>query len=273
MNDLSIIIVSWNTRDLLTYLLTSLCAESGELAVQIIVVDNASTDDSAAMVAERFPQVVLICNQDNIGYARANNQGIRQASGRYVLLLNSDVVLTSGALTGLVDFMDIHLGVGACSPRLLTADGAPQAYAFGSDPSLLYLLRRGLNRLIRNRPLHNWAVDAVQHVDWVSGACLLLRREALAQVQGLDEAFFMYFEDVDLCLRIRQQDWRICYVPDLEVTHLGGQSLQQNPAARQAYQQSLRYFYARHYGPFARGLLYVSLAAYNFWRDNLRRLT
>jgi N-acetylglucosaminyl-diphospho-decaprenol L-rhamnosyltransferase len=273
MNDLSIIIVSWNTRDLLTYLLTSLCAESGELAVQIIVVDNASTDDSAAMVAERFPQVVLICNQDNMGYARANNQGIRQASGRYVLLLNSDIVLTIGALTGLINFMDAHLNVGACSPRFLTAEGVPQAYAFGNNPSLLYLLRRGLYRLVRNQPLHDWAVDALQYVHWVSGACLLLRREALAQVQGLDEAFFMYFEDVDLCLRIRQQDWRICYVPDLEVTHLGGQSLQQNPAARRAYQQSLRYFYARHYGPFARGLLYVSLAAYNFWRDNLRRVT
>jgi N-acetylglucosaminyl-diphospho-decaprenol L-rhamnosyltransferase len=261
MINLSILIVSWNTRALLADLLASLA--DADLSAQLIVIDNASTDASAEMVAERFPQVELICNAENVGFARANNQGIQQAVGRTVLLLNCDTQIPSGTLAGLVEFMDTHSDVGACSPRLLTREGAPQAHAFGDDPSLIYLLRRGLNRLIRQRPLHDWGVDHTVDVDWVSGACLLLRREALVQVGGLDGRIFMYFEDVDLCRRIRQQGWRVCYVPEIGITHLGGQSLIQNPQAPAAYQESLRYFYAKHYGPIPRFLLGIGLGLYN----------
>jgi hypothetical protein len=158
--------------------------------------------------------------------------------------------------------MDAQPGAGACSPQLLRPDGSPQPYTFGDDPSLKYLLRRGLNRLLRHRYLHNWATDAIQEVDWVSGACLMVRRQAIDQVGGLDENIFMYFEDNDWCLRIRQAGWKIYYNPQVSITHLGGQSLAQNPAARRGYYRSLDYFYTKHYGSFTRFLLRVGLIPY-----------
>lgn len=262
MSDLSIIIVSWNTADLLASCLAGLPDACGDLSIQTIVIDNASTDGSAEMVANFFPRVDLIRNAENVGFARANNQGIKRAAGSYVLLLNSDTILPPRSLADLVGWLDDHPDVGACSPRLLTRDGVPQAYAFGADPSLVYLLRRGLNRLIWQRPIHDWGVEQTVDRDWVSGACLLVRGEALAQVGGLDEAIFMYFEDVDLCRRVRQHGWRVCYVPEIQITHLGGRSLMQNPKAPAAYQQSLRYFYAKHYGPISRFLLDIGMSAY-----------
>lgn len=266
MVDLSTIIVSWNTRDLLADLLASLASSAFSPQAEIIVIDNASIDGSPEMVAERFPQVTLIRNNENVGYARANNQGIARAKGHYLLLLNSDVILPEGALDDLIHFMEENPDVGVCSPRLLTGEGQPQAYAFGQDPSLGYLLRRGVNRLVLNRSLHDWGLTQVTDVDWVSGACMLLRRDALTGVDGLDESFFMYFEDVDLCRRIRRRGWRICYVPSLAVTHLGGQSLKQNPQAQRAYQQSLLTFYAKHYHPVAQILLRGALGIYNLLR-------
>ena len=269
---LSIIIVNWNTCELLRACLRSLLLGQHD-DWEAIVVDNASTDASVTMAQSEYPSVSLIRNTENLGFARANNQGIQQSAGRYVLLLNSDTQIPPGALAGLVDFMDNQPDVGACSPQLRTAADLPQAYAFGNDPSLGYLLRRGLNRLLLNRPLHDWDVDHTIDVDWVSGACLLLRREALAHVSRLDEQIFMYFEDVDLCRRIRQRGWRVCYVPQIQITHLGGQSLGQNPQAPAAYQRSLRYYYAKHYGPISRLCLALSLGLYNQLaknRENLR---
>lgn len=276
--DLSIIIVSWNVCGLLRACLSSLPASLSPSASptshllphvsrlpppETIVIDNASTDGSADMVANDFPGVRLIRNTENIGFGRANNQGIVLAQGHYILLLNSDTLLPPGVLAQLVDFMETHPQAGACSPRLLLPDGRPQPYAFGGDPSLGYLLRRGVNRLLFKRPLHDWAATTSQPVDWVSGACLLLRREALQQTGGFDEAFFMYFEDVDLCLRLRQAGWQVWHHPAVGITHIGGQSLKQNPAAQAAYQQSLRHFYRKHYSLPAQWLLTLALAAYN----------
>ena len=169
--------------------------------------------------------------------------------------------------------METHPQAAACSPRLLLPDGRAQPYAFGSDPSLGYLLRRGVNRLVFKRALHNWATAVSQPVDWVSGACLLLRRQALQHVGGFDETFFMYFEDVDLCLRLRQAGWQVWYHPQVGITHLGGQSLKQNPAAQAAYQESLRYFYRKHYSRPAQWLLRAALWAYNALSSARRCLT
>jgi hypothetical protein len=214
------------------------------------------------MVRAEFPVVTLIANTENLGFARANNQGIRASSGRYVVLLNSDTVVPSGALEALVGFMDAHGDAGAVGPRLLRPDGTPQPYAFGGDPTLRYLLRRGVNRLIFRRPLHDWATDAIQPVDWVSGACLMARRAAIDQAGLLDENIFMYFEDNDWCLRIRQAGWRVYYHPQVAITHIGGQSLAHNPAARRAYYDSLCIFYRKHYGPRALALLTLCLPLY-----------
>lgn len=260
---LSVIIVSWNVRDLLRDCLRSVIQGlSPAVPHEIIVVDNASTDGSAAMVRAEFPTVTLLVNAENLGFARANNRGLCVSRGRYVVLLNSDTVVPAPALEALVAFMDAHPDAGAVGPRLLRPDGSVQPYAFGGDPTLGYLLRRGIRRLLFGRPLHDWATEDVRPVDWVSGACLMVRREAIEQAGLLDENIFMYFEDNDWCLRIRRAGWRVYYDPQVAITHIGGQGLVRNPAAARAYRESLRYFYRKHYGPTANRLLPFMLAIY-----------
>jgi N-acetylglucosaminyl-diphospho-decaprenol L-rhamnosyltransferase len=259
---LSIVVSSWNVAPLLANCLRSIPAGAEGLAYQIIVIDNASSDGSAEMVARDFPAVQLIRNTENLGFGKANNQGIRAGQGRYAVLLNSDTIVPAGSLTELARFMDQHPDAGACGPRLLRPDGTPQPYAFGGDPTLGYLLARGLKQLFFHRPLQDWATDAIQEVDWVSGACLVVRRQVIDQAGLLDENMFMYFEDNDWCLRIRRAGWKIYYYPLAEIVHLGGQSLKQNPAARHVYYRSLTYFYAKHYGLLARLLLRVGLLPY-----------
>ncbi len=254
---LAILLLSWNTANLLADCLRSIPAGAVGLDYAIIVVDNASTDGSPDMVARDFADVQLIRSPENLGFARGNNLGIRAADPGtpYLLLLNSDTLVKPGALTALVRFMDAHPEAGAVGPRLLRPDGTPQPYAFGGDPTLRYLLRRGLKRLLFHRYLHDWATDETLAVDWVSGACMLVRRAAIEQVGLLDENMFMYFEDNDWCLRMRQAGWKVYYYPQAEIVHLGGQSLKKNPKARQAYFASLRHFYRKHYSPWARAFL------------------
>lgn len=259
---LSIIIVNWNTGDLLAQCLDSLCTQALPPAWEIIVVDNASQDDSVTMLEARFPMVRVIANVENVGYARANNQAAALARGRYLLLLNPDTIVSQEALAELIAFMKNHPEIGVCSPRLLLPDGTPQPYAFGADPTPGYLLRRGWNRLVLHRSMHNWAIDTPQIVDWVSGACLMVRRQSWQQVGGFDEHFFMYFEDNDLCLRLRQAGWQAVYNPLVGITHLGGRSLRQNPTVPRAYQESLRYFYQKHYTFAARVFLNLALPFY-----------
>jgi GT2 family glycosyltransferase len=258
---LSIIIVNWNTGDLLRDCLRSLL-DDPQPGYEVIVVDNGSSDGSACMVQREFPGVQLIENAHNDGFARANNLGIHASRGRYVLLLNSDTRIPAGAVPRLIDFMEQHQEAGACGPRLVRADGTPQSHGFGNDPALSYLLRRAASQLLLRRPLHDWATSATSMVDWVSGACLLARRTAIEQAGLLDERFFMYFEDNEWCLRIRKAGWSVYYYPEVEIVHLGGQSLARNPEAQQAYYQSLAYFYAKHYSRPAQWLLKALLMGY-----------
>ncbi len=259
---LSIVIVSWNTAVLLADCLGSISTGTTGLEHHIIVVDNASTDDSAAMIAREFPAVQLIRNAENVGFARANNQGLRASTGRYVLFLNSDTRVPCGILSALVEFMDAHPDAGACSPRLARADGSTQPFTFGGDPTPAYLFARGWMRLIRHRAVHDWETLESQSVDWVSGACLLARRDAVLQVGGFDEDFFMYFEDNDLCLRLRRAGWKVFYNPQVSITHLGGASLALNDARSRWYDASLRRFYSKHYSPPARIALEIMLPFY-----------
>ncbi len=260
--DLAVVIVSWNTAEILRACLQSLGPGSDGLALDVIVVDNGSQDGSGPIVRRDFPAVRLIQNNQNAGYARANNQGIAASRAPYVLLLNSDTRVPPAALTGLVNFLVSHPDAAAVGPRLVRPDGSPQPYGFGRDPTLSYLLARGLNRLLLRRYLHDWATDVAQPVDWVSGACLLARRAAIEQAGTLDENMFMYFEDNDWCLRLRQAGWKIYLVPQVQVVHLGGRSMARNPAAREAYSQSLRYFYRKHYSPLAQWMLRLLLPFY-----------
>jgi GT2 family glycosyltransferase len=226
----SIIIINWNTRDLLACCLTSIMDNHLHENIEIFVVDNDSTDGSAGMVAQCYPQVRLIENRENVGFARANNQAIRQSSGRYVLLLNPDTEVRSGALDALVDFMDEHTEVGVAGARLFNPDGSLQ---YSCSPQIVLwrefirLFHLGLVRQDGYYSMGDWDIRTPRKVDTVLGACMILRREVLDQVGLLDEDYFMYTEEVDLCYRIRKAGWKIYWVPQAQIVHFGGQSTKQ----------------------------------------------
>ncbi|NLF01330.1 MAG: glycosyltransferase family 2 protein [Anaerolineales bacterium] len=235
--DVSIIAVNWNTRDLLAQCLRSVEATGEtrqELNVQTCVVDNASTDGSAGMVREHFPWVRLIANTENLGFARANNQALRQVAGRYIALLNSDTEVHTGALETLVAFMDAHPEAGACGPLLLNADGTLQPSCHpvltpGREFWRLLFLERLWPRATYHQ--HLWDRETPREVEVIKGACLVLRREALDQVGLLDEQYFMYSEEMDLCHRLQQAGWQLYWVPQAKVTHYGEASSRQRAEA------------------------------------------
>ena len=199
------------------------------------------------MVQEKFPQVHLIRNRENVGFARANNQAIQRCAGKYILLLNPDTLVRSDALQALVDFLDQNPEAGAAGARLLTPAGSLQ---ISSHPRPT--LSRELWRLFHldklspyaEYPLSQWDTNQAREVDVLMGACLLLRKEVLDQVGFLDEDYFIYSEEVDLCYRIQRAGWRLFWVPQAEVVHFGGQSTQQVPTEMflNLYQSKIKYF-------------------------------
>lgn len=229
--DISVIIVSFNTRDLLRDCLQTLFQHQGGLKVQTIVVDNASEDGSADMVAAEFPDVVLIRSSANLGFGPANNRGFEQATGRYIVLLNSDAFIGEDTLKHSVERMDAEPDVGLAGGRLVGREGEwqPSARMF---PSLLneLLTISGLSaRWPRSRFFgrvdRTWA-DPLEpvDVDWVPGAYSIIRASVLDQIGHFDERFFLYFEEVDLCQRIKAAGYRVVYWPEIRVVHIGGES-------------------------------------------------
>lgn len=223
--DLAIVIVSYNTEDLLRACLRSLPAATAGLTCKTYVVDNNSPDGSAAMVEREFPDVELTANTANVGFSRANNMALERAEARYVLLLNPDTEPEPDSLRRLVEFMDAHPKAGACGPKLLNSDGSLQRNG-AKFPTLLreFLSVTGLRRLAMRR--YEVALgygredfDRLCEVDQVSGACLLVRAEAMRQVGMLDERFFMFYEEVEWCHRIKSAGWQVWYVPEARVTH------------------------------------------------------
>lgn len=274
--DLSIVIVSWNVRELLRRCLDSICSplnrreEQGErpLTTEVIVVDNASTDGSAALVAAEFPQVRLIANAENRGFTGGNNQGIAVSRGRYVMLLNPDTEVVGDALAAMVAYMDSRPEVGVLGPQLLYPDGSVQSSrrrfpTFGTA-------------LFESTWLQSWAPpglleryyvldrrdDETSEVDWVMGACLVVRREVIERVGGLDEGFFMYSDEPDWCKRIKDAGWKVVYFPGARVIHHEGKSSEQVVPARHIYFQTSKVRYFRKYhGPLAAGALRFFLLA------------
>jgi len=240
---LSIIIVSFNARADLERCLESLRAAPPAVAHEIIVVDNGSTDGSVD-AARRFPGVRVIEAGANLGFARANNIGIRESTGVNLLLLNSDTVLSSGSIDRLLDELDRDSSVAVVGPRLVDGDGRAEL-SFGR-------MIGPLNELRQKRLARSAAVEQLtrrrQYPDWVSGACLLVRRMDAAAAGGLDERFFMYTEDVDFCAAVRALGRRILFTPDVEVVHLRGRSAASAPAAtRDHYRRSQIAFYEKHH--------------------------
>ncbi len=227
----SIIIVSFNTREILRGCLRQTLAATRSHRVEIIVVDNASRDSSADMVAEAFPQVRLVRSHENLGFAAGNNAGFQYATGRYVVLLNPDALIDAISFNAALDHMRANPEVGLAGGRLLDRNGSDQPSA-RQFPSLLneFLVLTGLAaRFPRSRLFgrfdRTWAnpADAAE-VDWVPGAFTIMRHDVLRQLGLFDERFFLYYEEVDLCRRFKAAGWKICYWPDIVIHHTGGES-------------------------------------------------
>ena len=256
MVNLSISIVNYNNKECLRNCLDSIYSHAPETSFEIIVVDNGSFDGSVEIVKEAFPSVNIIKNPENRGFVKANNQGIEACRGKYVLSLNNDTIIRDGTLGGLVGFMQEHPDVGVCGPKVLNRDGTLQHQCRRSFPtissSLFYFLK--LHRLFPRSEhlgrylMTHWEGDDAAEVDSVSGCCMMVRREVIEKVGILDEDYIMYGDDLDWCYRIKQAGWKVCYVPDVHIVHLGGQSSRRVPGkCIILFFRAMVIFYRKHY--------------------------
>lgn len=231
--DLSVCLVTWNVWEDLRCCLESLRASAG-LLVQVVVVDNASTDGTVAGLRESFPQVELIVNRQNRGFAAACNQAMAASQGRYLLLLNPDTLVPPGGLPELVAFADRHPEAGIIAPQLRYPDGRLQ-YSCRRFPTLTAAIFRHtfLGRLfpqvasVSDYLMADWDHQDVREVDWVSGAAMLIRRGLYEEIGPLDENFFWGSEDVDYCWRTHEADWQVLYTPTPHIIHAVGRSTDQ----------------------------------------------
>ena len=252
--DLSIVIVNWNVCDLLRRCLHSIFSNlQSPISSQVVVVDNGSSDGSVEMVRAEFPTVHVIANTENRGFPAANNQGLAVAQGRYILLLNPDTEIVGDGLATLLAFADAHPDVGMVGPQLLYPDGSIQssrrrfptlATAFFESTWLQPYAPR---RLLERYELLDQSDTVVQDVDWLYGAALMARREAIEQVGPMDESFFMYSEELDWCRRFRETGWRVVYLPAAQIIHHEGKSSEQVVAARHIHFQTSKVRYFRKY--------------------------
>jgi N-acetylglucosaminyl-diphospho-decaprenol L-rhamnosyltransferase len=265
--DVSIIILSYNTCELTQRCAASLCAEPGLQALthEIIVVDNASTDNTSDTLRSAYPRTRIIRNDRNLGFAQGNNVGLAAARGRYLLLLNSDTEVRPGAVRALVEFMEAHPEAGACGPMLLNPDGTLQPS--GRALPGVWQVFIGMTRLYRL-----WKRDfylergrdytQTRRVEELSGAALLIRREVYEKLGGFDPGFFAYYEDVDWCKRMGDAGYTLYYVPAARVIHQWqGTSRAVSELAYRAGQYSLRYYFAKHHGGLAQRAIQIMLLA------------
>lgn len=253
--DLSIVIINWNTRQHLIACLESIREYPPSGEYEIIVVDNASTDGSAEAVRESFPDVCLIPNEQNLGYAKGNNQAIAASGGEYILLLNPDVRVKAGAVDALIRFAEAHRDVAAVGCRLVGTDGKVQKSCRSfPEPLGVFLEYVRLPRLFpRSKRIGSYRMTYFDYstdaeVDQPMASCLLIPRKAWEDVGPFDERFPIFFNDVDWCYRAKEKGWRICFTPSAEVIHDGGASTRQARRAmiRESH-RALRRFYAKHY--------------------------
>ncbi len=259
MISLSIVIVNWNSYRFLERCLQSIAETLSPAVYEVIVVDNASTDDSVSLIRSGFPAVRLIANDNNAGFARANNQGFAGSKGKYVLILNPDTVVLPQAIERLTGFLDQHPDFAAVGPKLVNADKTIQFECARNFPTLfteLFWITTLVRRFPKNKVVGRYLMSYWDHlsgreVDCLSGAGILIRREVLENINFFDEGFFMYGEDVDLCYRVRKSGRRIYYLPEAEIIHYGGGSSRLISARAAAHdRQALQRFFRKHYGVF-----------------------
>ncbi len=258
----STIIVTWNMAELVQECLDRLLQQT-QTELEVIIVDNASQDATVDIVRRKYPSVKVIANAENAGYARANNQAIPLCRGEYLFLHNTDAMVIHDAVDRMVDFMDANPKVGVLGPKLLNVDGSLQRWTGGAFPSPGSAFSHFflLSRLFPSRPLfrgmylaHDF--DHPVEVDWVSSASFMLRARAVQQVGMLDESFFAYMEDVDICQRMKKAGWAVFYHPGCRVTHYMGQNtLSRAGRVSPSSIRSLHSYSRRQHGPFQTALL------------------
>jgi len=265
--DVSIVTISYNTRELLQRMLESVQKTVKQSKHEIIVVDNNSSDGSVEMIQESFPEVLLIANRMNLGFSKANNQGAGHARGELLLLLNPDTVVNENAIDQMVQFLRNEPQASAVGCKLLNEDGSLQR-SCGLFPNLLIELftRTLLNKLFPKSRLFNMHklspsnYSITREVDWATAACLLVRKKKFDAVSGFDENIFMFYDDVELCLRIRQQGWKIFFFPDASVYHYHGgswKSRREIPIKQNIV--NAIYYYRKHHGKTELAILHILL--------------
>lgn len=239
--DASVIIVSYNTSGLLLQAVQKLRAAEQELSLEIIFVDNASADNSVALIRQHFPACRLIVNENNVGFGRANNQALAYATGRYILLLNTDAFVAADTLVKTLGYMDTNPKCGILGVRLEGRDGALQPCArYFPTPFNLFLQRTGLNKVFPAVRLVDdmaWPHDQVRECDWVVGCYYLVRRSVIDQVGLFDPRYFLYFEELDHCFAAKKAGWQVIFYPHTTVVHLGGESAKSNGEVTQSGRQ------------------------------------
>lgn len=271
--DLSIIIVNWNVADLLRNCLCSIDENRGGLDLEVIVVDAASADGSVDIVRREFPWVRLLACTENVGFPRGNNLGLAEANGRYLLLLNPDTVILNNALAKMMAFAQENPEVGVLGCQLLNKDGTVQS-SKRRFPTLLtaffestWLEDFAPKSVLAKYYAQDLADDETSDVDWVMGACMLVPRAVLEQVGGLDEAYFMYSEELDWCRRIKNSGWRVVYYPQAQIVHYVGQSSDQAVVARHInFQQAKLRYFRKYHGRFPALVLRLFLLLNYGWQ-------
>ncbi len=255
MLDLSVAIVNTNTKELAANCLDSLYKNTRRIGFEVFVVDNNSRDGSREMLEKRFPQVKLISNKENRGFSGATNQALKQAEGRYSLLLNPDTLILEGSIDKMVQFMDEHPEAGALGCKLLNPDGTLQP-SCKSFPSFLNLFFEALfldklfprSRVFGGYYMSYWNHDDLREVDQPMGSCLMVRKEVIAKVGLIDEQFFCFFDEVDWCYRMKKEGYRIFFTPQAEIIHYRGQTFKRMPLRAFWYwHRSLLRYYRKHF--------------------------
>ena len=248
--DISFIIVNWNTRDLLRDCLDSIDQTVNALSYEIIVVDNASSDGSVDMLAQQYPRVKTIANKENRGFGAANNQGFAVMLGKYALLINTDAVLTKGAIQKLWDFAEANPRAAIVCGQLLNADGSKQN-SIAAFPTLLTLAANTslLEYFFPGKyPSKRYDHQEPLEVDSAIGACMMIRKKALDEVSFFDERYFFFFEETDLAFAMKRAGWKVYHVPDALIYHLQGQSIGHNTQSRIEFYRSRYQFLRKWHG-------------------------